>query len=46
MSVTKNNIADSITFADAKNYVNALAAEILDDVKNGDLLRDITMSLS
>lgn len=35
MSVTKNNIADSITFADAKNYVNALAAEILDDVKNG-----------
>lgn len=34
MTVTKNNIADSITLADAKNYVNALASEILDDVKN------------
>lgn len=40
MAVTKNDIADSITLADAKNYVNALAAEILDDVKNNRISGD------
>ena len=40
MAVTKNNIADSITLADAKNYLNALATEILDDVKNNRISGD------
>ena len=35
MTVTKNDIADSITLADARNYADALASSILDDVKNG-----------